>query len=103
MQFERIDAAVEYFLGIEEIFMKQKNLYLQKLAADFEVIRKLVERKHIELRDKIESIYDENLRMAYRYIDGLSSIKQTIKSVQEVSNDLKVDIDQLEINKTLEL
>ena len=74
-QFEKVDAAIEYFTGIEELFVRQKKLYLKKLAADFEVIRKLVERKHIELKDKIESIYDENLRSAYRYIDGLSAIK----------------------------
>jgi hypothetical protein len=54
---------------------------LQKLAADFEVIRKLVERKHIELKDKIETIYDENLRLAYRYIDGLTSYKNVVSKV----------------------
>ena len=61
-QFEKIDAASEYFSGVEELFVRQKKLYLQKLAADFEVIRKLVDRKHIELKDKIEQIYDDNLR-----------------------------------------
>ena len=68
-------------------------MYLQKLAADFEVIRKLVERKHVELKDKIESVYDDNLRMAYRYIDGLSALKQSVNYVQEAANDLKMDID----------
>ena len=77
-EFEKIDAAVEYFTGIEDIFTKQKALYLQKLAADFEVIRKLVERKYIELKDKIESIYEDNLQTAYRYIDGLTAIKQSV-------------------------
>ena len=37
-----------------------------------------MERKHVELKDKIEAIYDDNLRMAYRYIDGLTAIKKTI-------------------------
>ena len=77
-EFEKIDAAVEYFTGIEDIFTKQKALYLQKLAADFEVIRKLVERKYVELKDKIESIYEDNLQKAYRYIDGLTAIKQSV-------------------------
>ena len=73
--------------------MKQKTLYLQKLAADFEVIRKLVERKHVELKDKIETIYDESLRTAYRYIDGLTTMKQTISSVQTAADHLKIDIE----------
>ena len=81
--------------------MKQKNLYLSKLAADFEVIRKLVERKHVELKDKIENIYDENLRCAYRYIDGLTAMKQTINTVSSVSDNLQKDTDQLQINKVL--
>ena len=51
-------------------------------------MRKLIERKQVELKDKIESVYDENLRLAYRYIDGLGSIKKTINYVQEVANNL---------------
>ena len=52
--FKKVDAAIQYFTGIEEIFLRQKNLFLQKLQADFDVIRKLIERKEMELRDKIE-------------------------------------------------
>lgn len=75
---------------------------MKKLAADFEVIRKLIERKQIELRDKVEGIYDESLRKAYRYIDGLTAIKQTMHKVVEASNGLMIDIDQIKINKTLD-
>lgn len=71
------------------------------MAADFDVIRKLVERKHVELKDKIESIYDDNLRSAYRYIDGLSAIKQTIETVMTEGDNNKMDIDQLRINNVL--
>ena len=77
-------------------------MYLQKLAADFEVIRKLVERKHIELKDKIETIYDENLRLAYRYIDGLSSYKKVVSKVQKIANENRLDVDQMEINRVLD-
>jgi|LauGreDrversion4_2_1035121.scaffolds.fasta_scaffold1492292_1 hypothetical protein len=52
-ELDKIASACEYFAGVEEILMNQKNLQLRKLAADFEVINKLVERKHAELRDKI--------------------------------------------------
>lgn len=72
------------------------------MAADFEVIRKLVERKHIELKDKIESIYDENLRLAYRYIDGLTSYKNVVCKVQKIGNENRLDVDQLEVNRVLD-
>ena len=101
-QFSKIDAALEFFEGIEELNLKQKNLYLQKLAADFEVIRKLVERKHIELKDKIETVYDENLRLAYRYIDGLTSYKGVVTKVQDVGNSNRLDVDQLEVNRVID-
>ena len=42
--------------------MGHKDMYLKKLNADFEVIYKLVERKHTELKDKISSLYDSYLK-----------------------------------------
>jgi hypothetical protein len=38
---------------------------LKKVAADFEIIMKLVERKHAELRDKISTIYDSYLKETF--------------------------------------
>ena len=102
VELEKIDSAIEYFNGVEEQFQIQKDLYLKKLAADFEVIRKLIDRKQIELRDKIENVYDESLRKAYRYIDGLTAIKQTMNMVTDAANTLMVDIDQQRINKALD-
>jgi hypothetical protein len=66
------------------------------------VIRKLIDRKYAELKDKIEHCFDDNLRTAYRYIDGLSAYKWSVNQVQEVSNDIQLDVDQLEINKVLD-
>ena len=45
VELDKVDSAIEYFSGVEEQFNIQKDLYLKKLAADFEVIRKLIERK----------------------------------------------------------
>lgn len=67
-----------YFSGLEEMFLTQKEMYLKKLSADFEVIYKLVERKHIELKDKIASLFDVNLKEAYQFVEGLKAIKLTI-------------------------
>lgn len=64
-ELEKIASATEYFTGVEDILMNQKSLQLMKLAADFEVINKLVERKHAELRDKISNAYDKHLKEAY--------------------------------------
>jgi hypothetical protein len=86
-----VEAAVQYFSGIEDIFVNQKQLYLKKLSADFEVIYKLVERKHAELKDKISSIYDQNLKEAYQYVEGLEAMKDTIYSLEKM--DIRVDID----------
>jgi hypothetical protein len=66
-------------------------LYLKKLSADFEVIYKLVERKHAELKDKISSIYDQHLKEAYQYVEGLAAIKDTISSLNRM--DIRIDID----------
>lgn len=93
VELDKVDNAIEYFNGIEQQFQVQKDLYLKKLAADFEVIRKLVERKQVELRDKIEGVYDDSLRKAYRYIDGLTAIKQTMHLVTDAANTLLIDID----------
>lgn len=77
-EIEKVDTAIEYFSSIEEIFISQKALYLRKLQADFEVIYKLVERKHAELKDKVQTVYDQNLKDAYQYVEGLEAIKETI-------------------------
>jgi hypothetical protein len=79
--------------------MSQKNLQLRKLAADFEVIGKLVERKHAELRDKIASAYDKHLKEAYQYVDGLRAMKDTIIELE--NRKVKVDIDLVVHNKAL--
>ena len=59
--------------------MNQKTLQLRKLAADFDVINKLVERKHAEMREKIQTSYDKHLKESYLYIDGLTGVKETME------------------------
>ncbi|CDW75950.1 b-box zinc finger family protein [Stylonychia lemnae] len=99
VEIEKVETAIQYFSGIEEIFVNQKQLYLKKLSADFEVIYKLVERKHAELRDKISTTYDQNLKEAYQYVEGLEALKDTIIQLEKM--DIKVDIDQVNLNKAI--
>jgi flagellar basal body-associated protein FliL len=90
-ELEKIASATDYFTGVEDILMNQKHLQLKKLAADFEVINKLVERKHAELRDKISNAYDKHLKEAYQYVEGLNAIRDTIMGLEH--RKIKVDID----------
>jgi len=98
-ELDKIASASEYFAGVEDILLNQKTLQLRKLAADFEVINKLVERKHAELRDKIANAYDRHLKDAYQYVDGLTAIKETILGLD--NRPIKVDIDLLLHNKAI--
>ena len=98
-QVTKVETAIAYFSGIEEMFVGQKQLFLKKLAADFDVIYKLVERKHAELKDKIASVYDSNLKEAYEYVEGLEALKDTIRLLDK--NEIRVDLDQLNVNKAI--
>lgn len=72
---------------------------MRKLAADFEVINKLVERKHAEMRDKIAGAYDRHLKEAYQYVEGLNAIKETITGLNE--RRVKIDVDLVILNKAI--
>ena len=58
---QKITAAVSYFGGLEEIFTEQRDLFLKKVHADFEVITKMVERKRAQMVAKITESYDGHL------------------------------------------
>jgi len=96
---EKIGSACDYFRGVEDILINQKNLQLRKLAADFDVINKLVERKHAEMREKIQTAYDKHLKDSYMYIDGLTGVRETIEMLDQ--RDIKIDIDQMQLNKAI--
>lgn len=51
----------------------------------------MVERKHAELREKIQSAYDKHLKEAYQYVEGLNALKETIKGLN--SRKITVDVD----------
>ena len=45
----RIATASNYFTGVKGMFMKQKEEYLKKLDADFDLILAMIERKRTDL------------------------------------------------------
>ena len=46
---KKIEAAINYFSGLKEIFSEQRDLFLKKLNADFDVLQKMLDRKRSEL------------------------------------------------------
>ena len=66
-QTKKIEAAVSYFAGLEEIFSGQRDLFLKKLNADFDVMQKMIERKRSELIDKVSRSYDGHVRKTLNY------------------------------------
>lgn len=61
---EKIEAAVSYFGGLEEMFSWQKDIFLKKLNADFEILIQTIERKRNELQAKIFAAYDGHIDKA---------------------------------------
>ena len=55
------------------------------------MILKLVERKHAELKDKISQVYDQSLKEAYEYVEGLAALKDTILQLDKM--EIRVDTD----------
>jgi hypothetical protein len=53
----KIAAAMNYFSGLQEIFAEQRDLFIKKTNADFDVIIKLVQAKRAEMTTKIAETY----------------------------------------------
>ena len=64
MMSDKIDAAMAYFGGLEEMFQWQKDIFLKKLNADFEVLLATIEKKRNELQTKILNTYDGHITQA---------------------------------------
>ena len=51
--------------------MGQRDLFLKKLHADFDVMQKMIERKRSELHDKVNRSYDGHLKKTLNFKEGL--------------------------------
>lgn len=96
---EKIDAAVSYFAGLEEMFTWQKDIFLKKLNADFEVLIHTLEKKRNELQGKIMATYNSHIDKSQNFQEGLSALKATIEDLKNV--EAKVDIDYIFLNRVL--
>ena len=90
-QGKKIQAAVSYFQGLQEMFVEQRDLFLKKVNADFEVLLKLLERKRSELTDKIHNAYDLHITKTHNFMEGLSALNETIEQIKLA--EIKVDLD----------
>ena len=100
-QSKKIEAAVSYFAGLEEIFRGQRDLFLKKLNADFDVMQKMIERKRSELHDKVCRSYDGHVRKTLNYKEGLECLQGVLGQIE--SAEIRVDLDQINLNKATAL
>ena len=100
-QSKKIEAAVSYFAGLEEIFRGQRDLFLKKLNADFDVMQKMIERKRSELHDKVCRSYDGHVRKTLNYKEGLECLHGVLEQIENA--EIRVDLDQINLNKATAL
>jgi len=81
------------------MFRGQRDLFIKKLNADFEVMQKLIERKRSELQDKIFSAYDAHIIKTHNFSEGLSALQETIDQIKVA--EIRVDLDQINLNKAI--
>ena len=96
---KKIEAAINYFAGLKEIFSEQRDLFLKKLNADFDVIQKMLDRKRSELQDKIRAAYDGHVIKTMNFTEGLSSLSNVLAQISRST--IHIDLDQVLLNKTL--
>ena len=70
-QENKIAAAMNYFSGLQEIFVEQRDLFIKKVNADFEVLTKMIERKRTEMHMKIRETYDLQISKTNLFREGL--------------------------------
>ena len=100
-QTKKIEAACSYFSGLEEIFSGQRDLFLKKLNADFDVMQKMIEVKRSELHDKVSRSYDGHVRKTLNYKEGLSCLQGVLEQIS--NTEIRVDLDQINLNKATAL
>lgn len=100
-QSKKIEAACSYFTGLEEIFSGQRDLFLKKLNADFDVMQKMIERKRSELHDKVCRSYDGHVKKTNNYKSGLLSLHEILEKIRDA--EIRVDLDQINLNKATAL
>ena len=71
--------------------MGQRDLFLKKLHADFDVMQKMIERKRSELHDKVSRSYDGHVQKTNNYKDGLVCIQQVLDQIKDA--EIRVDFD----------
>lgn len=80
-QQEKVDAALSYYGGLEEMFAWQKDIFLKKLNTDFEIILQTIERKKKELSAKICKAYDGHIAKAKNLQEGLTALKESLTAI----------------------
>lgn len=82
---------MSYFSGLEEIFSGQRDLFLKKLNADFDVMQKMIERKRSELHDKVCRSYDGHVKKTLNYKEGLECLQEVLGKIENA--EIRIDLD----------
>ena len=73
------------------MFEEQRNLFLKKLNADFDVVLRMIERKRAELSDKINVSYDLHITKTKNFAAGLLALDETMAEIKKA--EIRVDLD----------
>ena len=80
-----------YFSSLQEMFCEQRDLFLKKTNADFEVLLKMLERKRTEMQMKIHETYDNAIKRTVCFKEGLQALYETLEKIKQA--EIRVDID----------
>lgn len=95
-----LENTITQYKELQESMKRQKDLYLRKLEAEFDLITKVIELRKQSLTDDIKSAFEEVVSKNQQIIEKLMSYKLNIN---ELSTKLpKVDIDILNVVKQLD-
>ena len=71
---ENIKNRNDIYIQADRDHLKQKSLFLQKLEADFIFLRKVIDQKYTETKEKIENSF----RVPNHYLTGYKNIQERI-------------------------
>eukprot|EP00347_Sterkiella_histriomuscorum_P011410 403372566 len=94
---QEVEKNIGFFKTAKEAILKQKNLYIEKLRADFEVMFKMLEKKYSEMFQKIEKAFQNSLKESVFVQAGFNSFSQRLNYLQSVNP--QRDLDTLLINQ----
>jgi hypothetical protein len=96
----KLAAAIDYYQGIRDIYTEQRDLFLKKVTADFDILMRMLERRKMEMQQKIAQTYNPKIDFAANLATGLKVFKDSLLKINTA--DVRIDLDQVQLNAQLE-